>query len=313
MAIIISEQTFSLYDMGIIGRIKEVTEDMGMLKSISLENYKCFKNSGEIEIAPLTVLCGVNSSGKSSILKSLLMLKQSYENALSFNDLTFNGKYVDNGFFQDVIYNKSGKFFTLRNVFEITKPPKERETGISESDATTFNELLKIFKKFEYDTHSRISCFKVDISLKIHGIIDSEDISGKIKNTISEYDIGISILKNKNGISKPITDKEISIKLCKTKNIKGNTFGRIYDVTINNIPYDINNDISVFNDTIPSCSCYFEGVKLVKLYKSKPDIDNISMILPNLYAIFRIISYQYKNIKHISPLRNTPTRRYIFD
>ena len=24
------------------GRIKEVSEDMGMLKSISLENYKCF-------------------------------------------------------------------------------------------------------------------------------------------------------------------------------------------------------------------------------------------------------------------------------
>lgn len=69
-----------------------------MLKSISLENYKCFKNKTDIDIAPLTVLCGVNSSGKSSILKSLLMLKQSYENTLSFNEITFNGKYVDNGF-----------------------------------------------------------------------------------------------------------------------------------------------------------------------------------------------------------------------
>ncbi len=50
-----------------------------MLKSISLENYKCFKYLNSLDIAPLTILCGVNSSGKSSILKSLLMMKQSYE------------------------------------------------------------------------------------------------------------------------------------------------------------------------------------------------------------------------------------------
>ncbi len=37
---------------------------MGMLKYIELENYKCFKGETHIEIAPLTVLCGVNSSGK---------------------------------------------------------------------------------------------------------------------------------------------------------------------------------------------------------------------------------------------------------
>lgn len=30
-----------------------------MLKSISLENYKCFKEKTDIEIAPLTVLCGL--------------------------------------------------------------------------------------------------------------------------------------------------------------------------------------------------------------------------------------------------------------
>ena len=45
---------------------------MGMLKSITLENYKCFKEETTIDIAPLTVLCGVNSSGKSSILNNLL-------------------------------------------------------------------------------------------------------------------------------------------------------------------------------------------------------------------------------------------------
>ncbi len=283
-----------------------------MLKSISLENYKCFKKKTDIEIAPLTVLCGVNSSGKSSILKSLLMLKQSYENTLSTNELTFNGKYVDNGFFQNVVYNKSGNSFILKNTFEIVRPPREKKRGSSEPDATTFNELIKIFRRFEYDSHVKIECFRIDISLVVYGLTNADDISRKIKNTISEYNIEIDLLKKENDKYKPIIDETICIKLNKT-NERGNVFGRKYDVTIKNLPYDYNNDIVIFNDIISNCSCYFEGVKLVKLYKSNPNIDNISIILPNLYAIFRIVSYQYKNIKHISPLRNMPSRRYIFD
>lgn len=281
-----------------------------MLKSISLENYKCFKNKTDIDIAPLTVLCGVNSSGKSSILKSLLMLKQSYENTLSFNEITFNGKYVDNGFFQDVVYNKSGDDFCIKNTFEISKPPQQKQVGITESDATTFKELLKIFKKFERDEHQKIECFRIEVSLTVHGLINSKDISSKIKNTISQYSIDIILL---NGDHENFINRGINITLSKSKNVPNNVFGRTYDVTISNVPFDTGDGVSIFSDLIPACSCYFEGVKLVKLYKSHPNVDNISMILPNLYAIFRIISQQYKNIKHISPLRNMPSRRYIFD
>lgn len=103
--------------MVINGKIREVTEDMGMLKSISLENYKCFKDKTTIDIAPLTVLCGVNSSGKSSILKSLLMLKQSYENGSTLNSLSLNGKYTNNGLFKDTVYSHKEKSFTISNKF----------------------------------------------------------------------------------------------------------------------------------------------------------------------------------------------------
>ena len=59
-----------------------------MIKSISFENYKAFKN-GKIEIKPITVLLGANSVGKSALLQLLLMLQQtnkagiqSYKSAL---------------------------------------------------------------------------------------------------------------------------------------------------------------------------------------------------------------------------------------
>ncbi len=96
---------------------------MGMLKSISLENYKCFDklkvdNKEELEIAPLTVLCGVNSSGKSSIIKSLLMMKQSYEDNTASNYMVFNGKYVDNGSFSEILNDKSKENkFTISDSF----------------------------------------------------------------------------------------------------------------------------------------------------------------------------------------------------
>jgi hypothetical protein len=46
---------------------------------IAVEGFKSIANRQEIEIAPLTILAGANSSGKSSIMQPLLMLKQTLE------------------------------------------------------------------------------------------------------------------------------------------------------------------------------------------------------------------------------------------
>lgn len=50
-----------------------------MLTEISIENFKSWKATGPIRLAPLTIFCGTNSSGKSSIAQFLLMLKQTVE------------------------------------------------------------------------------------------------------------------------------------------------------------------------------------------------------------------------------------------
>lgn len=46
------------------------------MKSLSLKNFRCFSNTGEIEVKPITLLVGKNSSGKSSFLKFFPLLKQ---------------------------------------------------------------------------------------------------------------------------------------------------------------------------------------------------------------------------------------------
>jgi predicted ATPase len=85
-----------------------------MKLTYALRNFKAFKQTGDIEIAPITLLCGVNSSGKSSILKSLLLVKQSSVERRSrlYKDtvtppLLFNGEWTRLGSYSDTVHMKS--------------------------------------------------------------------------------------------------------------------------------------------------------------------------------------------------------------
>lgn len=49
-----------------------------MITKIKLKNFKIFKEE-EFELAPLTLITGINGMGKSSLIQSLLLLKQSFE------------------------------------------------------------------------------------------------------------------------------------------------------------------------------------------------------------------------------------------
>ena len=64
-----------------------------MITSLSLENFKSFKKLDELKIKPLTILLGKNSCGKSSIIQSLLLLKQTLEEN-NEDDLNVEGKYL---------------------------------------------------------------------------------------------------------------------------------------------------------------------------------------------------------------------------
>ncbi|MGA5873590.1 AAA family ATPase [Streptomyces cinereoruber] len=59
-----------------------------MIDRLTLHNYKAFQHA-EIPLGPLTLLTGLNSSGKSSVLQSLALLRQSYESGdLALSTLT---------------------------------------------------------------------------------------------------------------------------------------------------------------------------------------------------------------------------------
>ena len=78
--------------------------------SFSLLNFKSFRKLDPIELRPLTLLCGINNSGKSTLLQSLLLMRQSNiaprQRSLRANlqePLLLNGPYVSLGDWADVI------------------------------------------------------------------------------------------------------------------------------------------------------------------------------------------------------------------
>ncbi|MGH9425864.1 MAG: AAA family ATPase, partial [Terriglobia bacterium] len=74
-----------------------------MLREYQLTNFKAFAGPETIPIRPITLIYGPNSSGKSSILQSLLLLKQTLEEANIATPLLPKGKLVDLGDYREFI------------------------------------------------------------------------------------------------------------------------------------------------------------------------------------------------------------------
>jgi predicted ATPase len=78
-----------------------------MFTSLTLENFKTWRETGEIDLAPVTVLLGTNSSGKSTLLQSLLLLKQTAASPDRSIHLNLGGDelndYFNFGHFDDVL------------------------------------------------------------------------------------------------------------------------------------------------------------------------------------------------------------------
>ena len=77
-----------------------------MINSIQLDNFKCFKHL-YMPLKPLTLIAGANGAGKSSIIQSLLLLRQSFiDKDTDFNkELLLNGDLVELDNAEDLLYS----------------------------------------------------------------------------------------------------------------------------------------------------------------------------------------------------------------
>ncbi|MCU1410257.1 MAG: hypothetical protein JWR04_964 [Rhodoglobus sp.] len=135
-----------------------------MIKRVRLRAFKSAVNDVEIEFAPLTIVAGPNSSGKSTLLQSILLLSQTLASKASSRALVLNGNLVRLGTFDEVhSYGSRGRMIRigmdmdLSNVGSSGTSIAQVSTGlgsaISTRNITMDVEFSKPTRKFAAENH----------------------------------------------------------------------------------------------------------------------------------------------------------------
>lgn len=73
-----------------------------MITQWTLANFKCVRKATTLELAPLTIFAGPNSSGKTTLLQSILLISQTLAHRVSSTPLLLNGPLARLGDFEDI-------------------------------------------------------------------------------------------------------------------------------------------------------------------------------------------------------------------
>ena len=92
------------------------------MKSIRLEKYKCFDDTGDVELKPLNLLVGSNSSGKSSFLEFFPLLQQSMKINRD-GAFLWVGSNVDTNNFDTVVKKGENEITVAINIGQIPMAP----------------------------------------------------------------------------------------------------------------------------------------------------------------------------------------------
>lgn len=79
-----------------------------VFSKIHIKNFKALRDTGKLDVKPLTFLVGPNSSGKTSLIQAILALRQTVDSPDQQTPLILND-YVDLGSYRDVVFKHNEK------------------------------------------------------------------------------------------------------------------------------------------------------------------------------------------------------------
>lgn len=104
-----------------------------MFTMLHLTNFKAWKDTGELALKPVTMLLGTNSSGKSTLIQSLLLLKQTVQSPDRTVHLNLGGDEVNDlfnfGSFDDVLHQAAEAPRQFSVAFEFERAGSSRIGG----------------------------------------------------------------------------------------------------------------------------------------------------------------------------------------
>ena len=161
-----------------------------MIKSLRLLNFKAFEDTGILELKPITVLAGPNSGGKSSILQSLLLLKQTLDSPADIG-LNLDGNYLQFSGFNELTFGKpSLPRSHVTYEFDVETPmPRDvvpqyfsEMTLPEEPKSVSLNSKVKLtfrYKRRQEENSVVLSHF--ELSSHVHGI-EGPHLGGTLRN-----------------------------------------------------------------------------------------------------------------------------------
>ena len=161
-----------------------------MIKSLRLQNFKAFEDTGILQLRPITVLAGPNSGGKSSILQSLLLLKQTLDSPANI-DLNLDGDYLQFSGFNELTFGKpSLPRSNITYEFDVETPMPRRVVpryfpGLTlpeEPEAAVLNSKVELtFRYKRRDEGNSVVLGRFQISSCVHGI-EGPHLRGTLSN-----------------------------------------------------------------------------------------------------------------------------------
>lgn len=153
-----------------------------MINSLSLRNFKSIQKETTLHFQNLSLICGSNSSGKSSIIQALLMLSQTFASRYIRRSVSLNGRLVRLGSFHDIFNHMSAddeknKDRSIDIEIDMEMQPEITFAGIKKlSIALTFSTQNESNRKFDSEFHPEITNGKIKVER-----IDTESIVEQIE------------------------------------------------------------------------------------------------------------------------------------
>ena len=298
-----------------------------MLKSIRIENFKAFGSPQDVPLAPITLIYGPNSAGKSSVIQTLLLMHQSLQGiSQAATRLIFSGEYVDLGTYLSALF-KHDLSLKMKLGFSFTAPkPLTRSPATSIFNRQSIRNIdLTIDLTSSARREKRGDAHIVECR---YGLDDGQTFQvnlrkaeeSKNNSDANDYEF------EKNGSEFQISDKHsltsftkfLSI-LSRERNQKGPKFNRLSNeesaIPINNVLIQEIKNLKVLPiGLLPSrISLNAEVDVFAKVFDViGPDLGRHLFGANSPLEILRKEFYsKIQSISYLGPLRSHPARHYI--
>lgn len=272
-----------------------------MIRSVGLKGFKAFFELNDLEFKPITVLCGQNSSGKSSILQSILLMKQTRESRNFAQSLLLNGKYVHLGSIKNALHGGAGRMEVVVE-HQFNKERDQFEFGTRVNFRPPLEYLVSGLIEGGEELFRSGKDFRVRARYAFSPAADTDMVGRNGQVEVSEFEVVTTIVSSEGVVER--SSRFLMEKVSQGYDVSWSGLETFRGTsTSSGSRKNINVDFENLNPAVRQVS-----------FSEKGDEEGIPVsVLFFLRAVDELASFMSGQITYLGPLREEPARRYFFD